>query len=120
MDQMTYQIESTSFFNLETANQYLFTKLRQRLRYPTSKFDVVKLVLTLIDETTLVCRIPLNHRDELYDFLHSLHYTHGINLLSYYGMQSLQDKFHRAMYSGISSFSHILIRDIETRLEGIV
>lgn len=120
MHQTTYQIESSFFFNLEEANQYIFTKLRQRLRYPTSKFDVVKLKLTLIDDTTLECRIPIRYRDELFDFLHSLHYAHGVNIITYYGMMTLQDKFHQAMLSGISPFSHTLIRDIETRLQGSV
>ncbi|MCE7736480.1 MAG: hypothetical protein GPJ54_16485 [Candidatus Heimdallarchaeota archaeon] len=119
MHQTTYQIESTSFFSLEKANQYLFTKLTLRLQYPTSKFDVVNLVLTLIDDTTLEYTIPLRYRDELFDFLHNLYYSHGVNIITYYGMMSLQDKFHQAMISGISPFSFTLIRDIETRVQGM-
>lgn len=120
MHQTTYQIESSSFFSHETANQYLFTKLTQRLQYPTSKFDVVELVLTLIDNTTLEYTIPLRYRDELFDFLHRLYYSHGVNIITYYGLMSLQGAFHRAMLSGVSPISYTLIRDMESRIQGMI
>lgn len=119
MHQTTYQIESSTFYSVEKANQYLFTKLTLRLQYPTSKFDIVNLILTLIDDTTLEYTIPLRYRDELFDFLHSLYYSHGVNIITYYGMMSLQEKFQRAMLSGISPISFTLIRDMETRVHGM-
>ena len=119
MHQTTYQIESSSFFSVEKANQYLFTKLTLRLQYPTSKFDVVNLVLTLIDETTLEYTIPLRYRDGLFDFLHGLYYSNGVNIITYYGMMSLQSKFNQAMLTGVSPFSFTLIRDMESRINGM-
>ncbi|MHA2028395.1 MAG: hypothetical protein ACW99Q_03305 [Candidatus Kariarchaeaceae archaeon] len=117
MHQTTYQIEHKIFYSLEIANEYLFNQLKNRLRFPTSKFDVVKINLVLIDDSTIYTTIPLRYRDDLYAFLCDLHFSRGVNIISYYGFLSMRDMMYRGMVTGISPFSFMVIRDIEQRLQ---
>ncbi|OLS27914.1 MAG: hypothetical protein HeimC2_09420 [Candidatus Heimdallarchaeota archaeon LC_2] len=117
MHQTRFSIDEKEFSSLEGANNYLFTELRDRLRFPTSKQDVVKIQLRLVDKSVLFCRIPLRFRVELLDFLSTLHYSRNTNIISYYSMKSIHMLFRYAIVSGISPFSKILIKDMEQRIK---
>ena len=116
MHQTTFYISETEFYSLENANHYIFTELRDRLRFQTSKHDVVKIQIHLVDSSILFCRIPLRYRAEILDFISSLHYSRTVNIIAYYGMLSIQELFQYAMISGISPFSNQLVKDMEQRI----
>ena len=117
MHQTTFTIEKKEFYSIESANYYLFTELRDRLRFRTSKQDVVKIQLCLVDNSVLFCRIPLRYREEVLDFLSTLHYSRNTNIIAYYSMMSIQELFRYAMISGISPFSNLLVKDMKQRIE---
>ena len=117
MHQTTFTLDEKEFYSLESANSYLFTELRDRLRFNTSKQDVVKIQLCLVDNSVLFCRIPLRYREQVLDFLSTLHYSRTTNIIAYYSMISIQELFRYAMISGISPFSNLLVKDMEQRIE---
>ncbi len=117
MHQTTFYFEEREFYSLEIANNYLFKELRDRLRFQTSKQDVVKIQIHLIDKSILFCRIPLRYREEILNFLSSLHYSRTTNIIGYYGMLSIQELFRYAMISGISPFSNKIVQDMKQRIK---
>lgn len=117
MHQTTFYEDEKEFYSLEIANNYLFKELRDRLRFRTSKQDVVKIQIHLIDQSILFCRIPLRYREEVLDFIASLHYSRTTNIIGYYGLTSIQELFRYAMVSGISPFSNKMVKDMKQRIE---